>query len=211
MTLRRRNTSGDCQSEAVYSTCLRYRYTLTRTWDGDGPRLLWVMLNPSTATERLNDPTIERCERRTRALGYGAMRIVNLFAWRATRPADLRAAADPEGPANARALTAGARWADAALCAWGTHGARGGAGAAAIGRLAATGTPLLTLGLTKDGHPRHPLYVAYAEAPRPWHPDQKRAFQTASDPLYARIRAATQAAGPPRALLDDIPACAMTL
>ena len=66
-------------SEAVYSDCETYRYALTREW-GAGPRLLWVMLNPSTASERSNDPTVERCERRSRAMGFGGFRVVNLFA-----------------------------------------------------------------------------------------------------------------------------------
>jgi hypothetical protein len=59
---------------------------------------LFIMLNPSTATEVQNDPTVERCERRARALGFGAFRVLNIFAWRATDPRDMRAAADPVGP-----------------------------------------------------------------------------------------------------------------
>ena len=57
------------RSTAIYSDCERYRYALTRVWDDTGKRALFVMLNPSTATEIQNDPTVERCERRSRALG----------------------------------------------------------------------------------------------------------------------------------------------
>ena len=68
----RTHVKGDAPSVAVYSQCELYRYTLTRTWDAHGQKVLFVMLNPSTATEIQNDPTVERCERRARALGFGA-------------------------------------------------------------------------------------------------------------------------------------------
>jgi hypothetical protein len=98
----RTHQKGDAASVAVYSDCERYRYSLTRVWDADGSRALFIMLNPSTATEVQNDPTVERCERRARALGFGAFRVLNIFAWRATDPRDMRAAADPVGPAKRR-------------------------------------------------------------------------------------------------------------
>src|SRR6056297_2193666 len=96
----RRHKAGDTESEAVYSDCLRYRYALTRVWDAGGLRVLFIMLNPSKATEVQNDPTVERCERRARALGYGAFRVMNIFAWRETDPKRLRAAPEPTGPDN---------------------------------------------------------------------------------------------------------------
>ena len=66
-------------STAHYSPCETYRYALTRVWDETAPKLLFIMLNPSTATELKNDPTIERCERRARALGYGGFRGLQPF------------------------------------------------------------------------------------------------------------------------------------
>jgi hypothetical protein len=69
----RRFQKGDAASVAVYSDCERYRYSLTRVWDDAGRRALFIMLNPSTATEVQNDPTVERCERRARALGFGCV------------------------------------------------------------------------------------------------------------------------------------------
>lgn len=163
----RRHTGADTESEAVYSPCEAYRYALTRTW-ATGPRLLYVMLNPSTATEARNDPTIERCERRARMLGFGAFRVANLFAFRATRPATLLAAPDPVGAGNDAALVEAAGWADRILCAWGAQGAHLGRAEAAERLLRAAGRPLLHLGLTRDGHPRHPLYVGYGQRPLPW-------------------------------------------
>jgi len=164
----RRHQKGDAASEAIYSPCENYRYALTRVWDTAGRKVLFVMLNPSTATELQNDPTVERCERRARALGFGAFRVCNIFAWRATDPRNMRAQTDPVGPENDAAILAGCGWADAVVCAWGTHGAHLNRGATVEQLMRATGLPLLHLGLSKAGHPKHPLYIAYAQQPQPW-------------------------------------------
>jgi hypothetical protein len=164
----RQHRKGDADSMAVYSACGSYRYVLTRTWDATGPRALFVMLNPSTATETQNDPTVERCERRARALGYGSFRVTNIFAFRATDPKVMRAQADPVGPANDAAIADSAPWADRILCAWGTHGAHLGRGAQVEALLRATGRPLWHLGLTQAGMPKHPLYIGYDRQPEPW-------------------------------------------
>lgn len=165
--IERRHTKGDAPSVAVYSDCERYRYVLTREWSAAG-RVLFVMLNPSTATEVQNDPTVERCERRARALGYGAVRVCNIFAWRDTDPKKMRAAADPVGPENDAALADSALWADRIVCAWGTHGAHMDRGPAVEQLLRSTGRDLSHLGLTLAGHPRHPLYIGYSVQPLPW-------------------------------------------
>lgn len=164
----RTHTKGDAPSTAVYSPCESYRYTLTRTWDPAGRKVLFVMLNPSTATEVQNDPTVERCERRARALGFGSFRVCNIFAYRATDPKVMRAQADPVGPGNDQAIAESALWADAVVCAWGTHGAHLNRGAAVEAVLRATGKPLSHLGLSKDGHPKHPLYIGYTHQPEAW-------------------------------------------
>ena len=95
--IERRFQKGDADSWAVYSDCEHYRYLLTRVWNPEGRRALFVMLNPSTATEYQNDPTVERCERRARTLGFGAFRVTNIFAYRATDPKVMRAQGDPVG------------------------------------------------------------------------------------------------------------------
>lgn len=158
---------GDAASEATYSDCETYRYLLTRTW-GPGPKALFVMLNPSTATEAQNDPTVERCERRARALGYGAFRVTNIFAYRATDPKVMRAAPDPVGPDNDAAIADSATWADTVICAWGNHGLHLGRGDHVAKLLREARIPLYHLGLTGHGQPRHPLYVAYDDQPRRW-------------------------------------------
>ncbi len=164
----RSHVKGDAPSVAVYSPCEGYRYLLTREWVPDQGRVLFVMLNPSTATEVQNDPTVERCERRARALGFGAFRVCNIFAWRATDPRAMRAAPDPIGPLNDQAIAESAEWADRIICAWGTHGAHLGRGAAVAELLRAAGHELWHLGLSKAGHPRHPLYLGYAVQPQRW-------------------------------------------
>ena len=164
----RSHIKGDAPSVAVYSDCERYRYTLTRRWDITGGKVLFVMLNPSTATEVQNDPTVERCERRARALGFGAFRVCNIFAFRATDPRVMRSQEDPVGPSNDAAIAESAGWADQVVCAWGTHGAYLARGAEVEALLRATGKPLWHLGLSKDGHPKHPLYIAYAHPPQVW-------------------------------------------
>lgn len=164
----RDHQKGDAASRAEYSPCELYRYSLTRVWDPGGGRVLFVMLNPSTATEVQNDPTVERCERRARALGFGAFRVCNIFAWRATDPKVMRAARDPVGPGNDAAILAGADWAETVVCAWGTHGAHLGRGAAVERLLKDSGRPLFHLGLSQAGFPKHPLYIGYDRQPEPW-------------------------------------------
>lgn len=165
----RHHQKADADSTAVYSDCESYRYLLTRVWNPQGQKALFVMLNPSTATETQNDPTVERCERRARALGFGAFRVTNIFAFRATDPRVMRAQSDPVGPANDAAISqSAAEWADRIICAWGTHGAFLDRGPQVERLLRATGRPLYALGLTREGHPMHPLYIGYDRQPEPW-------------------------------------------
>lgn len=161
---------GDAASRAVYSDCQAYRYALTRVWNQHKGQMLFVMLNPSTATERQNDPTIERCERRARQLGFGGVQIANLFAFRSTDPKALRNAPDPVGPQNDAVLLSlvDETGPEMILCAWGVHGGLMGRGIMVETMLRAEGHRLWHLGLTAAGHPRHPLYVAYDRAPIPW-------------------------------------------
>lgn len=170
MTITRQHADLLRHSWAVYSDCERFRYSLRREWQGGAGRVTFVMLNPSTATEVQNDPTVERCERRARAMGYGAFQVVNIFAFRATDPADMRRAPDPIGPANDAAILDAAKWADRIICAWGTHGAHLGRGAQVTQMLRDAGHRLYHLGLTQGGAPKHPLYIGYAVQPMEWLP-----------------------------------------
>lgn len=164
----RKHQKADVASQAVYSDCEAYRYELTRQWDVAGQHALFVMLNPSTATESQNDPTVERCERRARALGFGAFRVTNIFAYRATDPKVMRAMRDPVGPENDIAIADAAIWADRIICAWGNHGAYLNRGLAVKHLLGQAAKPLWHLGLTQAGQPQHPLYIGYDRPPQIW-------------------------------------------
>ena len=164
----RSHQKGDAASVAVYSDCEAYRYDLTRVWDASAQKALFVMLNPSPATEFQNDPTVERCERRARTLGFGAFRVTNIFAYRATDPKVMRAMQDPIGPGNDDAIATGAAWADRIICAWGSHGAHLNRGARVESLLRATAKPLWHLGLTQARQPKHPLYISYDRQPEVW-------------------------------------------
>ena len=165
--IERRHDGGGRQSRALYSRCGTYRYLLEREW-GEGGKLLYILLNPSTATEERNDPTLERCERRARALDFGGFAVANLFAYRATRPEDLRRADAPVGPDNDDALLLAAQAASAVLCGWGVHGTYRGRNSEVMTLLSAADIKPFHLGLTRAGHPRHPLYVPYMSTPQQW-------------------------------------------
>ena len=168
--IERVHEAGGVVSRALYSECEKYRYALIRDWSaGPAPnQLLYIMLNPSRATEVQNDPTIERCERRARALGFGGFGVANVFAWRETHPRLLRRARAPVGADNDAVLLDMAARSKTVLAAWGVHGAHLGRGAQVEAALRAAGHRLYTLGLTKAGHPRHPLYVSYDTLPQLW-------------------------------------------
>ena len=147
-------------THARFSPCRAYRYELWRKWGG-GPLLNVLMLNPSTADETDNDPTVERCERRANQLGYSGLIVTNLFAFRATYPKDMKAAADPVGSENDAAILAAAKEAELVLCAWGNHGAHRGRAQAVRKMFEREGIELWCLHVTKQGQPQHPLYVGY--------------------------------------------------
>lgn len=154
---------------ARFDLSRRYRYALTRRW-APGRACCFVMLNPSAADETSDDPTIRRCIGFARAWGFSALEVVNLFAWRTHQPRRLLGAPDPVGPGNDRAIRAGAARAGLIVCAWGAAlqsswaPARGRA--AEVGEmLRAAGAPTRCLGVTKAGHPRHPLYLALGVRP----------------------------------------------
>ena len=147
-------------SRAVFSEDRVYRYELWRRWGG-GDVVVFIGLNPSTADESMNDPTIRRCIGFAKDWGYGGLCMLNLFAFRATDPAVMKAADDPVGPQNDETLMriAGAFRTTGehplVIAAWGVHGEHD-----ARARKVMEWLPNLScLGLTKDGHPKHPLYL----------------------------------------------------
>lgn len=156
-------------SSALLSPCNTYRYRLGRSW-GAGAADVWIMLNPSTADATIDDPTIRRCVGFSRGWGAGSLVVVNLFALRATDPAELAHHSDSVGPDNDRHIAEAAIEASInggmILAAWGAH-PMATERAAAVARLVGP-TTLLCLGTTKAGAPRHPLYVKGDTTPTLW-------------------------------------------
>lgn len=149
--------SGNHAHGSAFSADGAYRYQLVRRWS-PGPVMTWVMLNPSTADAAVDDPTVRRCIRFARAAGCGALTVVNLYAWRARDPRELKAVTDPVGPDNDAwiARAAGRDGSGPVVAAWGAHTDPGRV-RRVLGLLA--GRRVLCLGVTVSGQPRHPLYV----------------------------------------------------
>lgn len=167
---------------ATISPCGKYRYLLWREWRGTHARENWdwlgavdgagqelgapkacvfIMLNPSTADGTLDDPTIRRCVRFAAALKYEKLVVVNLFAYRTSSPKELLALShsdDPVGVGNQDAIYWATARAGLVVCAWGAHGGYLGQNETVLGWVSSNPT-LRCLGKTKDGHPKHPLYL----------------------------------------------------
>jgi hypothetical protein len=158
---------------AWISECERYRYRLTREW-GEGSRILWVMLNPSTADAREDDPTVRRCISFSRAMGGGSLCVVNLYALRATDPAKLLEAsqAGRVGPDNDYHIRVALQGCDSVICAWGTHDAAsfGDRDERVLDLVREERREPLVLGLTRKLKPSHPLYMPKTVRPFLWSP-----------------------------------------
>ena len=155
---------------AVLSDDGQYRYRLWRTWDPELPTCLFIMLNPSTADERQDDPTIRRCLGFAKQWGYGRLLVGNLFALRATGPQKLRQHPEPTGGSeNDDTIMAMHEEANFTVAAWGVHGAhlrRTKPLKAMLSNM--PWRSVYHLGLTKSGHPRHPLYLRKDVQPELW-------------------------------------------
>jgi hypothetical protein len=156
--------NNEMKRSADFSTCRRYRYTLWRQWGERTDYALFVGLNPSTADETKDDPTIRRCISFARDWGYSGLCVTNLFAFRATKPVDMMKAADPVGPDNDYWLCNTASKADLVVAAWGIHGTFAGRHQVVCQML-----PRFSyLRLTKEGYPGHPLYLPKTLQPMAW-------------------------------------------
>lgn len=141
---------------AILSDCGRYRYRLHRRVTASDRIALFIMLNPSTADAEQDDPTIRRCMGFARAMDCGVLVVVNLFAYRSKSPKILTAAPEPVGPENDEHINAAA------------HGKHQGRDATIVGRLLLSGFDPVSLGETRDGSPRHPLYLSGSCKPLPY-------------------------------------------
>ncbi|MFK8137968.1 MAG: DUF1643 domain-containing protein [Bdellovibrionales bacterium] len=158
------------KSSANYSKCKKYRYLLKREFPSGEGRIVFIMLNPSTADIKHNDPTIYRCEDRAIRMGFKEMHIVNLFAFRSTLPENLLKAKDPFGPGNKRAILKSIKDSDLVLCAWGNHGSYKDASKEFKNWVSDLDVNFKIFKLNKNGEPAHPLYQPKSARLKKWSP-----------------------------------------
>ena len=153
--------------EAVLSECLRYRYDLYRRWRTGEGYILWVMLNPSTADGKKDDATIRKCRGFTTQLGYGAMHVVNLFAFRSTMPGELLSQPDPVGEHNDYHISLNSHRRPTCkliIAAWGSLDfipKKSPLRARVVRVMELIGPNVQCLGVSKNGDPRHPSRIGY--------------------------------------------------
>ncbi len=152
---------------AQFSPCRTWRYSLWRTWDRDKGHIMFIGLNPSTADELKDDPTVRRCINYARDWGYGGIHMLNIFAYRATDPKELRSASDPIGHENNIFLQMYSACSRMVVACWGVHGTFQNRDKQVIDLL----SDLYCLGLTKNGHPKHPLYLPKNSLPKRYYAD----------------------------------------
>jgi len=159
------------ESDATFSPDLEYRYSLWRRWS-PAATLMVIGLNPSTADEVTDDATVRRCMGFASQWGYGALNLVNVFAYRTTDPHGLYRVSSPVGLSNWSCICSSAlaiaSSGGAILAAWGAHGALQDAGNRLAQRMDDFQIGAACLGRTSSGQPRHPLYLPYAAAPEPF-------------------------------------------
>lgn len=154
------------RKDAIISDCKYYRYDLWRIWDDELPPLIVVGLNPSTADATLDDPTIRKCIGFAKRWGFGALCMLNLYAFRSTYPRILKHLKHPVGPSNDFWLKTRFEMETMILCAWGNN-----ADPKRVGEvlgLIPEGRRVMALKVTKKGQPQHPLYVPYECSPVPY-------------------------------------------
>lgn len=152
---------------ANFSACRTYRYKLWRRWNTAKPHLACICLNPSTADEVDNDPTVKRLIRRAMAYGAGGLVLANLYAYRSTDPDVLPTVDDPVGPENDTAILDACRDAMFVLCGWGKNGTLLNRAAQVLSLLRQNGITPMCLATNTDGSPTHPLYLSYELKPLP--------------------------------------------
>jgi len=158
-------------SIADFSSCMKYRWSLKRDLrniNSGNKTMNFIMLNPSTANEEFNDPTVARCENRTIDMGYSYMIVTNIFAYRATDPDDMKAQSDPVGELNDKTISDSASESDYIICAWGNHGNFMNRGAGVKKILDDINKPLYYLKMNGSGQPSHPLYLRKDIEPALW-------------------------------------------
>lgn len=174
---------GEVKREAIFSHDRKHRYVLSRLWDEKKPRLMFVCLNPSVADENEDDNTVRRMIRFAVDWQFGGLRVLNVFAAVATKPFDMLRIPDPVGPKNDIFLIREAQEAGMIVAAWGGFHEQVRkwrpddmryevayenifVKRVRIVEQMLSAYPLYCLGHTKEGSPRHPLYMPKAVRPQ---------------------------------------------
>ena len=140
---------------ATFSSCRTYRYSLSRIWDKKKKFVLFIGLNPSTADEKVDDPTIRRCVNYAKNWGYGGFLMVNLFAYRTTLPSKRKKVKYPIGKNNDKYIVKLSKKADITIAAWGNNGKLYSRDKQVLSLV----PNLMCLKINKSGQPAHPLYL----------------------------------------------------
>ena len=148
----------------------QYRYWLRREWAVSGPAIALIMLNPSRADHRQDDPTLRRCTGLAQQWQFGRLTVVNLFAYCTASPQVLKTVAHPIGADNDEHIVQACAAADRILLAWGNWGSLHQRDQAVLNLLTPFCDRLCCLGLNRTGQPRHPLYVPRQSLLQPWPP-----------------------------------------
>ena len=152
------------KKNAILSEDRKYRYVLSRIWDETKPKVMIIGLNPSTADETEDDPTIGRCISFSKSWGYGGVYMLNLFAFRATQPKDMFNAQNPIGLENNSYIEIYSKKVEKIVCAWGNHGTYKNRG----NEIREKFDKLFCLKLNQTGEPAHPLYLKSELVPKKW-------------------------------------------
>lgn len=154
------------KKDAVLDKTRKYRYLLKRQWGDSSNFVNFILLNPSTANEIVDDPTVKACISFAKRWGYDGLYITNLFAYRTKSPKELKKADSPIGEENDKYLSKHAKKSDLVVAAWGNHGKFAGRNLEVLKII--KDTPIHCLGTTKLEEPRHPLYVRREQLAKKW-------------------------------------------
>lgn len=152
---------------AILSKCGKFRYRLGRRWAG-GPTVVYVMLNPSTADHQQDDATIRRCISFAQAEGFGALEVVNLFAYRTPHPAALKYAGFPVGADNDRHIVEACQAAERVCLAWGAHEDAQPRVQVVMPLIRLTNLEPYCLAITRSGFPAHPVRLPKTSRMQPF-------------------------------------------
>jgi hypothetical protein len=157
---------------ALFSGCKKYRYSLWRRFQYDvrpERMVAFIGLNPSTADATKNDPTVTRCINYSKAWGYGGYVMLNLFAYRATDPREMKSQVDPVGIENDECISEVCRSVDKVILAWGNHGKHKDRELQVVSWFKRScQEKAFCLSINSNGSPSHPLYLPSSLWPKPY-------------------------------------------